>query len=104
MGWLLPAKVLGAVCNEDHRRAVAATVLTITPAAQGGSVNVQGETQKGMDVFANELFVSALRPHVAAMASDAVGEKKDVGKWACASSARRAISSVEIDASPPAVA
>ena len=26
----------------------------------GGAVNVQGETQKGMDVVANELFVSAL--------------------------------------------
>ena len=38
--------------------------------AGGGAVNVQGETQKGMDVVANDLFVSALTGHVAAMASE----------------------------------
>ena len=50
-------------------------VLTLAPAsasaqAGGGAVNVQGETQKGMDVVANDLFVSALTGHVAAMASE----------------------------------
>ena len=47
-------------------------VLSLAPASAqaGGTVNVQGETQKGMDVVANDLFVSALTGHVAAMASE----------------------------------
>jgi len=48
-------------------------VLSLAPAsaqAAGGALNVQGETQKGMDVLANELFISALTGHVAAMASE----------------------------------
>jgi len=47
-------------------------VLSLAPssAQAGGTVNVQGETQKGMDVVANDLFVSALTGHVAAMASE----------------------------------
>lgn len=36
----------------------------------GGLKNVQGETQKGMDVVANEIFKDALRGKVAAMASE----------------------------------
>ena len=36
----------------------------------GGAVNVQGETQKSMDVIANDLFTSALKGQVAAMASE----------------------------------
>lgn len=36
----------------------------------GGSINVQGEEQKGMDVRANEIFVRELRPHVACILSE----------------------------------
>ena len=57
-----------AACQEISR---ALRVLSLTPTAQaGGEVNVQGEAQKGMDVVANDIFISAMTGHVAAMASE----------------------------------
>ena len=54
-----------------ERVAEALRVVRISPEfSQGGDQNVQGETQKGMDVVANDIFTDALRGCVAAMASE----------------------------------
>ena len=43
---------------------------TNTSRSSGGNINVQGEEQKAMDVVANDIFINALRNHVAAIASE----------------------------------
>jgi fructose-1,6-bisphosphatase len=60
---------ISEACSEISRR------LAILPLQRndddvGGSVNVQGETQKEMDVVANDIFMEKLRPIVAALASE----------------------------------
>ena len=57
-----------SACEEISRQL---RVLSLSsPAERGGSINVQGEVQKGMDVIANDVFIGALTGHVAAMASE----------------------------------
>ena len=63
--------VLLAAANACDEIAKSLRTLSLaSTSAKGGTVNVQGETQKGMDVIANDLFTSALTGHVAAMASE----------------------------------
>ena len=66
--------VLLAAAGACQEIAKALRVLSLAPAGApqqgGGAVNPQGETQKGMDVLANDLFTAALSGHVASMASE----------------------------------
>lgn len=60
-------RVLLATSNACSGIARQLRVLSLEDPASfgGGAVNVQGETQKSMDVIANDLFTSALKGQVA---------------------------------------
>jgi len=64
-------EVLCAVADATREISERLAVLPIVGTADtGGAVNVQGETQAGMDVVSNQIFVSKLASRVAAIASE----------------------------------
>jgi len=56
--------------SQELSRLPITSLMSDSTRQDSGNINVQGEEQKPMDVVANEIFISSLKDHVAAMASE----------------------------------